>query len=173
MSRNVSATEKEKQLARREGFIACFIEASWRKRDSGWSFCIGEAAVLTVAGGIEKYVAEKYPLPKVPKPRVATDRDGDTWRWVDGQLQMSRLGREGWMDVGMLDIRESSREAIAKVLANPTDWVEEDETPRVVRLSDLKGGVVPPGVIIEIPRSPQKSSTESKADPIAKQREVL
>lgn len=104
----MSASEGEKQLLRREGYIQCFKDANaalggpreFLARAHG----LGSLnTVLCVGGGIEKYAAEKYPLPRITAQRIEPDPHNQdlVWKAERGPgsrtLYWTRLSRrEDW-----------------------------------------------------------------------------
>lgn len=78
-------TEREKQLARREGFINAHRLASPPHVDGSCSFCSGDRCFRC-----EELAARLYPLPKVERPRVVDDPKtaGYSWRCVNGSLEV-------------------------------------------------------------------------------------
>lgn len=83
----MSASEREKQLLRREGYTACFNDIAKDFSDTS-----PHGSVLKIGGGIEKRAAEKYPLPTIQVPRIeaATDRDGSR---VEFSMQFEGIAR--------------------------------------------------------------------------------
>lgn len=115
MSDEKKYTEREKVLAEREAY---------RK---------GNASERAMAFGSGNYVgggpvsAEKmYPLPKVTRPRIVVDRAGHEWTWVEGRLCFRQTPTSNWISASSSLIGEGARDALATLLANPTEEVDAE-----------------------------------------------
>ena len=78
-------SEREKQLLRREGFIAGAHR--WVGVNHPES---SDPHPFPVSALIERDAKEKFPLPRTTKPRERTDSDGATWRIANGRVEWSR-----------------------------------------------------------------------------------
>lgn len=110
MSTGIS--ERDKQLLRREGFMA------------GMRFHFSPNEVRDQR--FAKDAAEIFPLPTITRPRVVRDPHGLRWNWTvkDGVIHPKIDG------LGQLETITPQRVALwADLLANPTELVEESEPP--------------------------------------------
>lgn len=108
-----NATVSERNAVLRER--AAFVKGYHTYRDGSYRPAFGG-----VEEG-ERYAHKAFPLPRVTRPRVAQTSVGEI-RVVNGIVQI-REGA-GWLSASVLT--RANVEAIADLLANPTEEVEAD-----------------------------------------------
>lgn len=115
-------TEREKQLARREGFINAHRLASPPHVDGSCSFCSGDRCFRC-----EELAARLYPLPKIERPRVVTVSD-DVQMRLDAEFYLEeRWSGRDWTRITLYAYSDpKTRQALAELLASPTEWIEDD-----------------------------------------------
>lgn len=84
----------------------------------------GTQCAFVPAGEIDAYIAERYPLPRESKPREEPDTFLDVWKYEHGQLWCRGRHSQQWEPQALGVANDGNREAISKVLADPTVYVE-------------------------------------------------
>lgn len=190
----MSAAEREKQLARREGFVAGLEEfarenCGWAGRDS--------LAVLRVGGkSPEEYAARKYPLPTVTMPpmseaaklatvfRAAAKGPYEARQHGGHMTTLSMLEAQEGAFNAIADVFEKVAEAESQTLFTKRDVAVLDDLigncgiryDAAEALRDKVAALSPWASDSGVPerfRSHGVRSTESSSEPLAKSREVL
>lgn len=137
-------TEREKQLAKREGFAkgvwaAHYAQIGCRraKRDDAlyaWS----DSGPLLKVGEISVAAVKEYPLPQIRRPRVVADPEegfSQQWRVVDGTIEF-KSGPDYWrwekatfatgLPGGCMTPTNARIRMWAKLLEEPFELVDDD-----------------------------------------------
>jgi hypothetical protein len=118
MSDEKKYSERDMVMARRQGFVTGIHEFySHRDVPRHLSYVTDDA---------ERKAARVYPLPTVTRPREHVDKDGYRWRCVDGRLESKSSRYAEWSCDDSCLVRPSDALALADLLANPTETVEDD-----------------------------------------------
>lgn len=101
-------TDREKQLLRREGYVAA----------------VRESGGCALADTAQRWAAEKFPLPKVTRPRTVLDPRGifAAFRVIEGAIQYRQNGSTQWHDYV---VDESRIRVWYDLLECPTEEVED------------------------------------------------
>jgi hypothetical protein len=110
----------EKEAVRRER--AAFVKGFITMRDGSVS---SSSDLLNRGMG---YAREACPMAQAERPRVRKDKDGVSWRAVDGGIEWARNLSYGWSKLTpySMYISEERLEILADLKANPTELVDAE-----------------------------------------------